>query len=282
MTGIAKNIFPVSEGILSVCLFVLKVSHHFVNLQDTYQTNNIYIPALARPDRLLEEQYSGSRHRENRSYTDEEVGMLPDIGEGHTHYREWLVRRRSCRRLTRYLTFKKKEVSILEVGCGNGWLSSQLAMVPGSRVVGLDLNFIGLQQAARVFGYQPNLKFMYGDFRSDILQELTFDIIVFASSLQYFPSLRETLERALQQLSPDGEVHILDTRFYRPEELETAHKVTAVYYTSLGMPEMAKHVFHPCSRELEGFSHRYFYNPRSFWNRLFARRKGWPWICVRR
>jgi ubiquinone/menaquinone biosynthesis C-methylase UbiE len=251
-----------------------------VNWQDTYQPNNIYVPGLDRPDKLLEEQYSRSRSRENKAYTDEEVALLPDIPEEHPHYREWLIRQRSCRRLIRYLTFSKKEISILEIGCGNGWLSSQLAMVPGSRVVGLDLNFTGLQQAARVFGYQPNLKFMYGDFRSGILQGLSFDIIVFAASIQYFPSLKEILGSALQQLNKNGEIHILDTRFYRPEELETARQVTTAYYISLGFPEMTKHIFHPCIRDLEGFRYRYGYHPHSFWNRLFDKRKGWPWICV--
>jgi SAM-dependent methyltransferase len=252
-----------------------------LNLQDTYQTNNIYIPGLFRPDRLLEEQYSGSRSRENRSYTDEEVALLPDITEDHPHYREWLVRQLSCRRLIRYLTFKKQEVSILEIGCGNGWLSSQLAMVPGSKVVGLDLNLIGLKQAARIFGSQPNLKFMYGDFRSGILQGLSFDIIVFAASIQYFPSLRSILGAALQQLTRDGEIHILDTRFYRLGELETARKHTASYYVSLGFPEMAKHIFHPCVRELSVFNHHYLYNPRSLRNRLFRKKTECPWICVK-
>ena len=252
-----------------------------MNWQDTYQPNNIYIPGLSRPDRLLEEQYSGSRSRENRLYTDEEVALLPDIAEDHPHHQEWLVRQVSCRRLIRYLTFKKQEVSILEIGCGNGWLSSQLAMVPGSRVVGLDLNLTGLQQAARVFDYQPNLKFMYGDFRSGILQGLSFDIIVFAASIQYFPSLRSILGAALQQLTRNGEIHILDTRFFRLEELEPARKLTASYYASLGFPEMAKHIFHPCVRELSAFNHHYLYNPRSFRNRIFRKREGWPWVCIR-
>jgi ubiquinone/menaquinone biosynthesis C-methylase UbiE len=252
-----------------------------VNLQDTYQTHNIYVPGLAKPDRLLEEQYSGSRSRENRSYTDDEVWLLPDIGENHPHHGEWLIRQKSCRRLIRYLTFKKTQASILEIGCGNGWLSSQLAMVPGSKVVGLDLNFAGLKQAARVFCCQPNLKFIYGDFRSGILQGLSFDIIVFAASIQYFPSLRTILDAALQQLNKDGEIHILDTRFYRPEELNDARKNTTAYYSSLGLPEMAKHIFHPCTQELERYNHHYLYNPRSFWNRIFHKKKGYPWVCVR-
>ena len=252
-----------------------------VNWQDTYQTKNIYVPGLSRPDKLLEEQYAGSRSRENKTYTDEELSLLPDIAEEHPHHREWLIRQRSCRRLIRYLTFSKKEVSILEIGCGNGWLSSQLAMVSGSRVIGLDLNFTGLQQAARVFRYQPNLKFMYGDFRSDILHELSFDIIIFAASIQYFPSLKEVLDSALRQLNKNGEVHILDTQWFRPRELTAARQTTTAYYTSLGLPEMTKHVSHPCIRDLKGFKYSYLYHPHSFWNRLFDKRKGYPWICIR-
>jgi ubiquinone/menaquinone biosynthesis C-methylase UbiE len=245
-----------------------------VNIQDTYQTSNIYVPGLSRP--AIPE-----KHPESHSiYTDREVALLPQPGSSHPRLPEWAGRDASSRRLVRYLSMYKKAAGILEIGCGNGWLSSQLATVPGSKVLGLDLNFTGLQQAARVFGYQPNLKFMYGDFRSGILQGLSFDIIVFAASIQYFPSLKEILGTALKQLNKNGEIHILDTRFYRPEELEAARQSTTAYYISLGFPEMTRHIFHPCIRDLEGFQYRYAYHPHSFWSRLFDKKKGFPWICV--
>ena len=253
-----------------------------MNLPDAYQTNNIYVPGLARPDRLIEERYAGSRNREQRLYTDKQVAALPEISRGHLHYREWLGRKRSSRRLIDYLVFRKKAAAILEVGCGNGWLSSRLSGVPGSRVVGLDLNFTELQQAARVFHGQPNLKFIYGDFFSDVLNGLAFDVIVFSASIQFFPSLKGVLGTAMQYIREDGEIHILNTPFYRPEELEAARQHTAAYYTSLGLPEMADHTFHHCSRDLKNFRARYLYNPDAIWNKIFGKEGCLPWIVVRK
>jgi len=117
----------------------------------------------------------------------------------------------------RHFAFAKKALSILEVGCGNGWLSHHLASIPGHRVLGLDRDLQVLQQAARVFRHQSNLKFMCGDFYSGIIQGLTFDAIIFAASIQYFPSLETVLTAALLQLKEEGEIHILDTPLSRKE-----------------------------------------------------------------
>ncbi len=76
--------------------------------------------------------------------------------------------KRTARRLVHYLGARKKTLEILEVGCGNGWLTHQLADIPGTRVTGLDINFTELQQAARVFSNDPNLRFIHGDMRSGI------------------------------------------------------------------------------------------------------------------
>ena len=221
-----------------------------VHFPDIHQLSNIYIPGLARQDPAPEEYPGRSRDREGYWYSDEEVASLPDIAADHPKFRNWRERKRSCQRLVRYLAFRKKSVSILEVGCGNGWLAFQLATVPGSRVVGLDMNFSGLQQAARVFRHQPNLKFMMGDFCSDLLEGLNFDIIVFAGSIHHFPSVQVALEAAFQQLAKGGEIHILDTPA-------------------------------PCLRKLKYYRHRLRYNPGSLWNRLTHKGKGHPWIVVR-
>jgi ubiquinone/menaquinone biosynthesis C-methylase UbiE len=181
-------------------------------------------------------------------YTDAEVAKLPFIGRGHPHYPQWVPRQASWRRLVHYLSDQKSAASILEVGCGNGWLSHQLAAVPGSRVVGLDPNFMELQQAARVFRRQPNLKFIYGDFYSDVLQGLSFDIIVFAAVIHHFPSLSQVLEEALPYLRPRGEIHILDSRLYPPD--------------------------------LAAFNHRCLFHPGSFWNRVIRRKEIFPWVRV--
>jgi ubiquinone/menaquinone biosynthesis C-methylase UbiE len=174
--------------------------------------------------------------------------MLPHLGKTHPRNTEWAGRATSCKRLIRYLTRNKKSAHILEIGCGNGWLSHQLSLVPGSRVVGLDPNLNELRQAARVFRHQSNLKFIYGDFYSDILQDLSFDIIVMAAAVHHFPSFPLIIGDVLPHLRARGELHLIDSCLYRPA--------------------------------LQHFPHRYLYDPRSLLNRMIGQRAGLPWVCI--
>ncbi len=227
-----------------------------MNIPETYQTSNIYVPGLFRPGiNGSPATAPGSSagipelHPDSRNvYTDREVALLPYPGDSHPRLSEWAGRARTCRRLIRYLSDHKKAASILDIGCGNGWLSHQLSTVPGSRVVGLDSNLNELRQAARVFRRQPNLKFIYGDFYSSVLQDLSFDVIVLAATIQFFPSTPEIIRDASTYLRTGGELHILDSYLYRPG--------------------------------LQGFPHRYLYDPRSFWNRISRRGPALPWVCI--
>jgi SAM-dependent methyltransferase len=252
-----------------------------MNSPEVYKTNNIYVPGLSRPDqlpeiigRLPDERYTPGRNKDYRLYSDEMVARLPAIAAGHPHYQEWRRREKSCRRLVRYLADKKLAPGILDVECGNGWLSAQLSTVPGSKVIGIDPDLTGLQQAARVFHRHPNLKFIYGDFCSDVLYDLSFDIVIFAGSIQYFPSLRGIIESALLLLRPGGEIHILDSPFRQGD----GH--TSAASRSTTAPLNDDHTFHHHVRDLYPFRHRYMYNPRSFWRRMLANRNPCPWICI--
>ena len=144
-----------------------------MGLPDSSILTNIQVPGRTkRADILFEKKYITTRGLENRLYNDEELEKLPDIDAGHTHYREWLMRKRSSQRLVRYLAARKKSMDILEIGCGNGWLSHQFANIPGSQVTGVDINFTELQQAARVFSdgtRTQNALSMCMDIRSGIL-----------------------------------------------------------------------------------------------------------------
>jgi SAM-dependent methyltransferase len=213
-----------------------------VNLSDFFQHSNIYLPGL--PGLNVPERTPDSHNL----YTDREVAQLPFLMTGHPRYREWAGRIASADRLVQYLSTRKKAAGILEIGCGNGWLSYRLADVPRSRVVGLDPNLGELRQAARVFRKQRNLKFMYGEFYSDVLQDLSFDIIVMAATVQYFPSLPQLIGDALAYLRPHGELHLLDSPVQRAD--------------------------------LCGFRHHYLYNPNNIWNRIRRKEGPYPWICI--
>jgi ubiquinone/menaquinone biosynthesis C-methylase UbiE len=229
---------------------------------------------------LFEKNYINLRKYENRVYTDSELARLPDIDSSHIHYKEWQTRKQSCRKLIAYLKDKRKAPDILEIGCGNGWLSNQLSKIPGSCVTGLDINITELRQAEQVFSGGPNLQFVSGDLCSGALNDMRFDFIVFAASIQYFPSLSESLHYALSHLKRKGEVHIIDTPFYTEKQLLGANQRTADYYLSLGLPEMKDYYFHHSLQELQSFNFRFLYNPSLLRNRFFRNSNPFPWICI--
>jgi len=251
-----------------------------MSLPDSSILTNIQVPGPSRPlDVLFEKKYITTRSLENRLYSDEEVMKLPQIAATHTHYKEWQYRRRSARRLVRYLAGKRRPLEVLDIGCGNGWLSHLLAEIPDSHVTGLDINFTELQQAARVFNDDPNLSFIHGDLRTMGLDQ-QFDVILFASSMEYFPSLKKIIHRSLAYMKPGGEVHIMDTRLHRQGEVRAARLRTLAYYTSLGYPEMADFYFHHSSRDLRSFHHTILYNPNSLIARLLGSGGDLPWIRI--
>ena len=233
-------------------------------------------PQTLKPD--FEDLYIAVRQQEKRVYTDEQLQLLPDID--HIYYDEWKIRKRSSERLITYLQKKRKPLRILEVGCGNGWLSAKLSNIPNSRVTGLDINQVEIEQAQRVFKID-NLDFIYDSFNESTFENENFDVIVFAASLQYFPSVINVLKQALTILRHSGEIHIIDTPFYTPLETEKADERSCKYYSALGIPEMAAHYFHHSIGEFWGFKYEILFNPASLFNRLF-KKDPFYWVMIRK
>ncbi len=252
-----------------------------MNTSSFNMMNNLYVPADRDTENDFERQYIALRLKEQRVYTDEELFHLPDITANHAHFNEWLMRRKSSSRLIQFLESKRKILSILEVGCGNGWLAYQMSRMPGSRVIGLDINLAELLQGARVFNSNSKLKFIYGDIRSGIVSDLKFDIIVFAASLQYFSGLKEILGLSLAHLYPDGEIHIIDSPFYKPKTVEAAINRTKSYYDQLGFPGMVQYYHHHCITDLQPYRFKILRNPFSIKNKLSGNNNPFPWICIK-
>ena len=227
----------------------------------------------------FETTYLRAREKEQRIYADPEVSALPQISRDHIHYSEWQLRKQSSQRLVNYLGKKKKPLQILEIGCGNGWLSAKMAAIPKVTVTGIDINTPELNQARSVFKGLPNLHFTAGDIRKGIFAEMKFDIIVFAASVHYFPSLTGILNDAKKLLAMDGEIHILDTTFYTDAEIIPAQQRTMDYYEKLGFPELASSYYHHSIQELNTFKTQIHYNPRSFLYK-FLKRNPFYWVSI--
>lgn len=227
--------------------------------------------------------YLSVREKEGRLYSDEMVARLPSISDAHPLAKEWRARSASAARLTRYLSRRPKPLSILDLGCGNGWLSN-LMHRSGHCVIGMDQNRYELKQAARVFSQKAGLAFLGADIFAAPFAAQTFDVILLASVLQYFRNLTALLSVLLRYLKGQGEVHIMDSPLYSDAERDHAAHRSHQYYSSLGFPQMAEHYFHHCASDLNAFSPKTLYQGRPLtlrMNQLLGRVDSpFPWIMI--
>ena len=227
---------------------------------------------------VFEELYIKVRNYENRMSSVDELSILPDLDKSHPNYREWRIRQRSSRRLITYLQKKNRALKILEIGCGNGWLCSKLAAIPGADVIGLDINQIEIEQAERVFN-KPNLKFVKAAFEPELFNPMKFDVILFAASITYFKHLATIIQDCLSCLTEKGEIHIVDNHFYEPVKINDAVERMRVYYNTMGYPEMSAYYYHYSLTDLKPFNYRVLVNPQSFINRLI-KREPFYWVTI--
>ncbi|MBS1543057.1 MAG: class I SAM-dependent methyltransferase [Bacteroidetes bacterium] len=223
--------------------------------------------------------YIANRKSERRWYTDEEALLLPYFKVRHKD--EWSIRQKSFDRLLKHL-LRKRPRTILEIGCGNGWLLRRLSEQVGSICCGMDVNKDELLQAARLYS-SPQLSFVWGNIMDDLFNDLQVDVVLLASSLQYFKELSFTINRFKTLLSQGGEIHIIDTPFYTDDEADGAHNRSSQYFDKQGNPSMKNHYFHHRWRELEKFSYRMVYNPGAWIHRLkstMVKDSPFPWIII--
>ena len=207
--------------------------------------------------------YLSVREKEHRLYDNSEVKILPNyIGIDSQLAHEWELRKLSSKMLKEYLLKFFPNANVLDVGCGNGWFSNFLSSETNN-IYGLDVNFNELIQAGELFYKQNRVEFIFGDFFQIKFPENLFDVILFASSIQYFDDLHKIIEFCRKLLTPNGEIHILDTYFYKENEVESASLRSKDYYEKIGFPEMNNYYFHHSEKDLEFFKSVQLYNPTS-------------------
>jgi len=185
--------------------------------------------------------YLKVRDLEGRVYSDELVSRLPYMPKNHEQQTEWKLRQKSTNRFVEHLgnTSDKK---LLEIGCGNGWFTAHCSKQV-KNAIGVDINLPELEQGARVFK-QSNIQFLYWDIFSEIPFTQKFDVIVLNAVVQYFPDFEKLKGRLLELLSEKGEIHIIDSPFYKDEEVKEAKERTMSYYTKMGVKQMSEYYHH--------------------------------------
>lgn len=237
--------------------------------------------------------YLKVREKEGRLYSDDVVAKLPLFVKHHVLSNEWQARFSSAERLRKYLSQKNTSLKILDLGCGNGWLPNFLSQ-DNHTIIGCDQNKIELKQAARVFlssavdgrSSAGKLSFLETDIFFAPFSKKSFDIILIASAVQYFPDLTKLLNTLFHYLKPNGEIHIVDSAFYANDEIQPAIRRSEEYYSSLGFPEMSKYYFHHRMSTLQKFSAKWLYRPNSYMLRIqkmFGKiNSPFPWIVIKK
>lgn len=208
---------------------------------------------------------------------------MPNVQANHPLAAEWAIRAESARWLCRYVerfcqtsSSHKTNWSILDIGCGNGWLSRQLAEINRTTVIGVDINRWELAQAVRIFNDYTNLTFCYGDILSGLYRPQSFDLITLVAAIQYFPDLGRLLPALLNLLRPTGELHIVDSPFYTPASRPAAQARTKHHYDRLGFPEMTVFYHHHLLDTLQPYQPTTLHRPRRWVVKLYAK-LGWPY-----
>ena len=248
-------------------------------MKDNYIIKN-GVRFLTKEQDSFSEAYTKVREIEGRILTNEAVKRLPYPLIKNKNYQEWQLRQKSTERFISYLKNLNTSVSILDIGCGNGWFTNLMATVSlNNKVIGLDVSIIELEQAARVFNAE-NMKFVYGDlFKIKEEFENKFDIIIMNACVQYFPDFEALLLQLKAFLKPNGEVHIIDSPFYNPSEIEAAKKRTTAYYKSVDVSDMSANYFHHSKEKIKEFE--VLYSPSKSFFRKIVDKKDSPFMWLR-
>lgn len=230
---------------------------------------------LTPPKAPFEAEYLAVRKKEDRVPTDDLVRKLPFVPSSHPHFREWQLRSDT---LTRFQTFLRKlpQRHILDIGCGNGWFSYQMSQC-GHSITGLDVGKTELEQAARCFSGEQ-IRFICCN-AWNLLPEAEFDLITFNASIQYFELTPDFWNSLYRLLKPGGEIHILDSPFYLPEELNAARKRSTEYFLHMQQPNAQLYYFHPLFQQLPE-SKRILYRPNKWLRKVLRNRSPFFWISV--
>lgn len=228
--------------------------------------------------------YLELRRREGRVLQDHQVAQLPMPPTPQTK-KEWDWRAKTYRQFEDCLlrTHGQAPLTLLDLGCGNGWLAGRLSQNPAWDLWAVDVNQPELEQGARVF-QRPNLHFYFADILADTLPHDRFDIIFLAASVQYFPDLPQLVAALKQCLRAKGEIHFLDSPFYSDEiSALNAKQRTKNYYQQVGFPEMAQFYHHHHWQTLAALGgHRV----GETWAHRLCRRLGYvgpfPWVRIKK
>lgn len=165
--------------------------------------------------------YAAHRASEGRGFSGAELRQLPYLHSGPLA-RQWTVRARTfaafVERVVRPMSRGGRNLRVLDLGAGNGWLAYRLACM-GHDCAAIDLrddDVDGLGAAAELSRERP-FERINTAFERIPLPSGDADLAVFNASLHYATELGPVLKEAARTVRRGACIAILDTPFYARE-----------------------------------------------------------------
>lgn len=137
----------------------------------------------------------------------------------------------------------KPGMTVLDVGCGTGAITSGIAELvgPNARVVGVDNNPALIEKARQTYKNLPNLSFEIADIYN-LPFHGEFDIVTSARVLQWLSKPKDALNQMIQSTKENGRVLVLDYNHTKiawkpeiPETMKTFYKAFLQWRSDAGM-----------------------------------------------
>jgi len=133
--------------------------------------------------------------------------------------------------------------TILDAGCGTGWLSYTMARL-GARVISTDLADSSLDLTSRILSGLGNTKVIQADLTELPFRKESFDSIVSLGVMHHTPNTKQTFLRLSKLLKPNGEffIHVYERVQPRKENLtEMVRKIIHLFPKDVQL-EICKHL----------------------------------------
>jgi ubiquinone/menaquinone biosynthesis C-methylase UbiE len=101
------------------------------------------------------------------------------------------------------------ELSVLDVGCGSGAITADIAQRVNGKVVGIDFSQHLIEMAQKNYGHIPNLSFEVANI-NDYVSDESFDLVIAARTLQWVNNPVEVVAKMVSLLKTGGKVSIND------------------------------------------------------------------------
>lgn len=123
----------------------------------------------------------------------------------------------------------KDGLSVLDVGCGSGAITADVAQRTSEKVVGIDLSEHLIELAKRNYGHLSNLSFEVVNI-SEYVSAEKFDLVIAARTLQWVNNPAEVVQKMVALLKSGGKISINDYNHTKIEWLPAPPKSMLDFY----------------------------------------------------